>query len=105
MGKRCLKCKKANHFGNMSKIRDQQVHKVSENPYQVSDSLFVEFMSEDVNKIKQVFVNIQIGNRNALISFKLDTGALVNVIPSYNFHQLECNDLESRSQRLLGYDG
>ena len=39
-GKRCLKCKKANHFGNMSKIRDQQVHKVSENPYQISDSFF-----------------------------------------------------------------
>ena len=90
----------------MSKIRDQQVHKVSENPYQVSDSFFVvEFMSEDVNKINQVFVNIKIGNRNAPISFKLDTGALVNVIPLYNFHQLECNDLESRSQRLFGYGG
>ena len=103
MGKTCLKCNRANHFGNMSKIRDQQVHKVSDNPYQVSDTLFVEFMSEDVNKINQVFANIKIGNRNAPISFKLDTGALVNVIPLYNFHQLECNNPESTSQRLFGY--
>ena len=49
----------------MSKIRDQQVHDVSDNPYQVSDSLFVEFMPEDVTKINQVFVNIEIGNKNA----------------------------------------
>ena len=40
MGKTCLKCKKANHFANMCKTRDQKVHEVSDNPYQVSDSLF-----------------------------------------------------------------
>ena len=41
MGKTCLKCKKANHFANMCKTRDQKVHEVSDNPYQVSDSLSV----------------------------------------------------------------
>ena len=38
MGKTCLKCKKANHFANMCKTQDQKVHKVSDSPYQVSDS-------------------------------------------------------------------
>jgi len=50
-------------------------------------------------------VNIEIGNKKTPISFKLDTGAQVNVIPSYVFHQLGCNDLESTSQRLFGYGG
>ena len=39
MGKTCLKCKKANHFVNMCKTRDQKVHEVSDNPYQESDNL------------------------------------------------------------------
>ena len=30
---------KASHFANMCKTRDQKVHEVSDNPYQVSDSL------------------------------------------------------------------
>ena len=32
MGKTCLKCKKANHFANMCKTRDQKVHEVSDKP-------------------------------------------------------------------------
>ena len=105
MGKTCLKCKKANHFANMCKTRDQKVHEVSDNPYQVSDSLFVESISEDVNQANQVFVDIEIGNKKIPVSFKLDTGAQVNVIPSYVFHQLKCNNLESTTQGLFGYGG
>ena len=101
MGKTCLKCKKANHFTNMCKTQDQKVHKVSDNPYQVSDSLFVESISEDVNQANQVFVDIEIGNKKIPVSFKLDTGAQVNVIPSHVFHQLKCNNLESTTQGLL----
>ena len=55
MGKTCLKCKNANHFANTCKTQDQKVHEVSDNPYQVSDSLFVESVSEEVNQINQVF--------------------------------------------------
>ena len=89
----------------MCKTRDQKVHEVSDNPYQVSDSLFVESISEDVNEINRVFVDIEIGNKKIPVSFKLDTGAQVNVIPLHVFHPLECNDLESTTQRLLGYGG
>ena len=81
MGKTCLKCKKANHFANMCKTRDQKVHEVSDNPYHESDSLFVDSISEDVNQINQVFVAIEIGNKRIAVSFKLDTGPQVNVIP------------------------
>ena len=90
----------------MCKTRDQKVHEVSDNPYQVSDSLFVESISEDVIQINQVFVAIEIGNKKTPISFKLDTGAQVNVIPALHvFHKLECNNLESTTQRLFGYGG
>ena len=51
MGKTCLKCKKPNHFANMCKTQDQKVHEVSDNPYEVSNSLFVESVSEGINQI------------------------------------------------------
>ena len=105
MGKTCLKCKKANNFANMCKTRDQKIHEVSDNPFQVSDSLFVESISEDVNQINQVFVDIEIGNKKVLVSFMLDTGARVNVIPLHVFHQLRYDNLESTTQRLFGYGG
>ena len=43
----------------MCKNRDQQVHEVSDNPYQLSDSLCLESISEAVNQINRVFVNIE----------------------------------------------
>lgn len=79
MGKTCLKGKKAKHFDNMNK------RPAIDNPYQVSDSFFVESTSEDVNEINQVFVNIEIGSKETLISFKLDTGAQVDVILLHAF--------------------
>ena len=81
------------------------MHEVSDNPYQTSDSLFVEPVSEEVDQINQVFVNNEIGNKKTPISVKLDTGAQVNVIPLHIFHQLGCNNLECTLQRLFGYGG
>ena len=52
-----------------------------------------------------MFVNIEIGNKKTPISFKLDTGAQVNDIPSHIIHPLGCNKLEYTSQRLSGYWG
>ena len=60
-------------------------------------------LTRSLNQINQVFVNIDIGYKETPISFKLETGAQVNVIPLYMFHQLRCNYLESTSQILLGY--
>ena len=105
IGENMSRVQKVNHFANMCKTRDQQIHEVNDDPYQVSDSLFVESISEDVNRINQVFVNIEIGNGKTPISFKLDTGAQVNVIPLHVFQQLLCNGLESTTQRLFGYGG
>ena len=83
----------------------QKVPEVSDNPYQESDSFFVDSISEDVNQINQVFVDIEIGNKRIPVSFKLGTGPQVNVIPLHVFHQLECNNLESTTQRLFVYGG
>ena len=77
------------------------MHKVSDNPYQVSDSMFIEFMSEDVDKINQVFVNIKIGNRNVPIIFKLDTGALVTSFPYTIFTNLSVMIWRARRKGCL----
>ena len=105
MAKTCLKCKKTNHFANMCRTRKKQVHEVSDNCYQISDSFFVESISEEVNQNNQVFVNIEIGNKKTPISFKLHTGAQLNAILLHVFHQLGCNNLECTSQKLFGYGG
>ena len=89
----------------MCKTRDQQLHEVSDNPYKISVSLFVESISKEVNQINHVFVNIEIGNRKTPISFKLDNGAQVNVIPLHIFYQLGCNNLEYTSQIMFCYGG
>ena len=78
----------------MCKTRDQKVQEVSDNPYQVT-----------VENPSQMFIDIEIGNKKMPVSFKLNTGAQVNVIPLHVFHQLECNNPESRTQRLFGYGG
>ena len=52
-----------------------------------------------------MFVDIEIGNKKVLVSFKLDTGAQVNVIPFHVFHQLGYGNLESTTRRLFGYGG
>ena len=81
------------------------MHEISHTPYQIRDSLFVESISEEVNQINQVFVNIEIRNKKTPIGFKLDTGAQVNVILLHIIHQLGCNNLEYTSQSLFGYGG
>ena len=55
----------------MCKTREQPVHKVSDNPYQTSDSLFIEYITQEVDQINQVYCK-------QVYSFKLETGALVN---------------------------
>jgi hypothetical protein len=51
------------HGKNVPKVQESKpMHEVSDSPYQVSDSLCLESISEDVNQINQVFVNIEIGN-------------------------------------------
>ena len=61
------------------------MHEVNDNPYQVSESLFVDAISEEVNQVNQVFVNIEIGNKKTPVSFKLDTGALSGECYSFAF--------------------
>ena len=73
------------------------MHKVGDNPYQISDSLFIKSISEEVN---QMFVNIEIQNKKTPISFKVHT---VNDIPLHIIHRVGCNKLEYTSQRLSGY--
>ncbi|KAJ7340347.1 hypothetical protein OS493_003089 [Desmophyllum pertusum] len=54
--------------------------------------------SEEVNEMENL-------KKTSTSSFKLDPGAQLNVILLHVFHQLECDDLKSTTQRLFVYGG
>ena len=103
MGKTCRKCGKANHFARIRMSGSKRIHKVSETSLQTGDSLFVETISGDIRSSNQVFVDIEVGQYNEEVSFKLDTGVQVNVIPLELFLKLKCDNLEETT--LCGYGG
>ena len=74
MGKTCRKCGKANHFARICKSGSKGIHEVSETSLKTGDSLFVETISGDIRSSNQVFVDIEVGQYNEAVSFKLDTG-------------------------------
>ena len=50
-------------------------------------------------------MNIEVGQYNEAVSFKLDTGAQVNVFPLEPFLTLKCDNLEETTQEVCGYGG
>ena len=50
------------------------IHEVSETSLQTGYSLFVKTISGDIRSSNQVFVDIEVGQYNEAVSFKLDTG-------------------------------
>lgn len=83
----------------MCKTGNKQIHEVTEASCQVSDSFFVETISEDKRSSNLVFVEIKLDQSKKTVSFSLDTGAQVNVIPLKLFHQLKCQNLEKKTHR------
>ena len=50
-------------------------------------------------------MDIEVGQYNEAVSFKLDTGAQVNEIPLELFLKRKCDNLEETTQKLCGYGG
>jgi hypothetical protein len=105
-GKKCTKCKKLNHFANACKA--QNVNEVESND--VGNSL----TSQDLN-IETILINT-VDSTNSWrqniivngvnISFKLDTGADVNVIPYKLYQQLAPDtNITVSGKRLTSYSG
>ena len=65
--------------------------------------MFVETISGNIRSSNQVFVDIEVGQYNEAVSFKLDTGTQVNAIPLELFLKLQCDNLAETTQKLCGY--
>ena len=111
-GKQCKICNKWNHFAKMCHSKQRTgVHTVSEDkPKENTDDedLFIDAVTQGkgTNDTEQVCADVQVGPNKTAISFKLDTGASANVIPTHVFRRLEIQHvLQPSTHPLYGYGG
>ncbi|CAI5677306.1 unnamed protein product [Oreochromis niloticus] len=109
-GKQCLKCKKFNHFAKVCRSKSnverktghREVHTVQE----ANDSepeLFIDTIAAEDNG-DSPFAAILLGPKKIKLTFKLDTGAQMNIIPANTFQMLQ-TPLREDKDKLFGYGG
>lgn len=105
-GKQCKICNKWNHFAKVCRSKQKKgVHTVRENETDkyADEDLFIDAITQE-NGIKdtmQAYVGIQVGPSKTAVSFKLDTGATANVIPTRVFRTLGLKHMVQSSNRPL----
>lgn len=112
-GQQCLKCSKWNHFASKCRSTASKGNRVASVSVQNGDEteLFDDFFVDVINTNRpkphdQAFVDLKVGPRKNPISFKLDTGAPVNVIPSHIFHTAcPSHTLSKPAKHLSSYNG
>ena len=114
MGKECYRCGKANHFASKCRSNPPKVHTVNESATESdtdSDQGEHFYIGEISANCKQdeVFVPVKLstGSKAKAVSFKLDTGAQVNVLPLKLYRKLGLPAilLKPTSIRLTSYSG
>ncbi|RXN11580.1 Retrovirus-related Pol poly from transposon [Labeo rohita] len=109
-GKQCGKCGKRNHFAKVCRSAyKRNVYAVSEEVSHYEEDppeFFVDSVSQKPGDTEQAFADILLGVEETEVSFKLDTGAQVNVIPLHTFDRLkaQCKLLPTKHS-LTGYGG
>lgn len=102
-GKKCMNCKKPNHFARQCKSK--ALHELHEPDDSTSDPLFVgELKVHEVTQTdteKAWFSVIKVEGRS--VKFKLDTGAEANVLPESIFHKLQHGPLRKTQAKLSTY--
>ncbi|XP_067670000.1 uncharacterized protein [Haliotis asinina] len=118
-GTQCHKCKKWNHFSKVcrSSIQEQRpaghtkgkkkIHTIDYASDSDSDgNLYIDVINGEANEFpNQAFADISVDGDHT-ISFKIDTGAQVNVIPKKEYDEMPVqHPLEEADQRLTNYSG
>lgn len=110
-GKQCGKCGKRNHFAKVCRSAyKRNVYAVSEEVSHYEEDppaeFFVDSVSQKPGDTEQAFADILLGVEETEVSFKLDTGAQVNVIPLHTFDRLkaQCKLLPTKHS-LTRYGG
>lgn len=113
-GKECYKCKKKNHFGIMCrKYNNRQVNSLQQSGSDSENSLYVGSIdnvgagqtSLNISTIETWYTKLLINNVE--VNFKLDTGAMVNILSLKTFNNLKIpqNVLKPTSVTLKAYTG
>lgn len=93
-GKQCKKCNKWNHFAEVCHSRQgKRVHTKSEKLVAKNTDnadLFIDAVTQgsDIEDTKQAYADIEVGPNKIAVSFRLDTRASANVIPTCVFKAL-----------------
>lgn len=103
-GKRCMKCKKENHFASLCQNQHIKAINLKEDE---SDSEILWSISENKppKQINAVEWTECLEVNNMKISFKLDSGAEVNVLPIDLIKKMENVDIVPTDRKLSSYSG
>lgn len=111
-GRRCKLCNKLNHFAKVYKSRQpvtrRNVHVVENTDIVESDELFIDVINKEHKntECEQAFAELELGPQAKKVSFKLDTGAQVNILPASRFKNLfGTTGIKFTTRRLTGYGG
>ena len=100
MGKRCRKCDRLDHFAICCRTK---VVNVVENDCETE--FFIDSISDDQNKNKTDWL-LPLDVNKTSITFKLDTGAQVNILSENDYHKMiNKPKLNKTNVKLVGYSG
>ncbi|XP_023229307.1 uncharacterized protein LOC111629653 [Centruroides sculpturatus] len=91
MGKQCNKCKEYNHFAKV--CRNNMINVLEMAPESTNDYVLASLESRGKNLDLDWSETLRILDCDKSVSFKIDTGAHVNVIPAYIFETLNLRRL------------
>uniref|UniRef100_A0A1Y1LD52 Reverse transcriptase domain-containing protein n=1 Tax=Photinus pyralis TaxID=7054 RepID=A0A1Y1LD52_PHOPY len=105
-GKTCKKCGNKNHFASTcynNTTRQRNVHLIDDDKSNIdtNDFLYVGTIENNVKEVSELswFTTLEINNQD--INFKLDTGAMVNIVPvsvlkviNFDFHKIRKTNMK-----------
>ena len=112
VGKGCYRCGKAYHFASKCRSNPPKVHTVNESATESDtdsdkgEHFYIGEISANHNQ-DEVFVPVKLSTGSKAVSFKLDTGAQVNVLPLKLYRKLglPATLLKPTSIHLTSYSG
>ena len=81
-GKECRACKKKNHFASMCRSTLKNTHEIEEDSDSIQSIELIEYANINSVTTAKVFACLDIVSAKHTVSFHVDTGSAVNVIPS-----------------------
>ena len=104
-GKSCLKCHKFNHFASMCRSKQQTVSELTAKKEDDPSLqyLFLDDITLEANAVSSDWTQDIVVNDTRNISFKLDTTAQANIIPSKILRSIHTGPLKKTNVRLRSY--